>query len=58
MKRLSSLVYIKFILGLRYADQVSVDDEVLANNKIELTPIKVISILDLTMQGIIYCNLF
>ena len=46
------------ILSLRYADHVLVGDEVLVNDKDELTPTKVINVSDLTMQGDIYSGLF
>ena len=47
-----------YILSLSYADQVSVGDEVLLNEKDELTPAKVINISEIIMQGNIYGYLF
>ena len=47
-----------YTLFLRNADQVSVGDEVLVNEKDELTSTKVINISDFTMQGNVYVDLF
>ena len=49
----SSIILFKYLI-LRYAEQLSIDDEVLVNENNTLTPTKVINTTSLMMEGNYY----